>query len=104
MRHRIISLLSAAVMIAAFFMPQAASAAVTPDKKSCVTMHIDPQGLMQFGSYEVFVEGKDGKWAPAGKITDGKHYVSKQLDLSAFLKPGEAAKIRIVNTDAAWLT
>lgn len=88
-------------MIAAFFMPHAAIAVATPDKKACVApqMYIDEEGLTQFGSYEVFVEGKDGKWAPAGKITDGKNYVSKQLDLSAFLKPGEAAKIRIVNTD-----
>jgi hypothetical protein len=99
MRNRVISLFFAAVMTAAIFTSQAAIAVVTPNKKSCITMHIDEQGLMQFGAYEIFVEGKDGKWAPAGKITDGKNYVGKQLDLSKFLKPGEAAKIRIVNTD-----
>ncbi|MBI5816771.1 MAG: hypothetical protein HZB29_14310 [Nitrospinae bacterium] len=73
--------------------------AVTPDKKQCVSMYIDEQGLMQFGSYEIFVEGKEGQWTSAGKITDGKNYVGKQLDLSKFLKPGKAANVRIVNTD-----
>lgn len=101
MSRLIVLLFSALVMTTDFFIPQASIAAVTPDKKACDEPHIyiDPQGLMQFGSYDVFVEGKGGKWALAGNITEGKNYVSKQLDLSAFLKPGEAAKIRIVNTD-----